>query len=192
VRWAAGIDQAYTGASRRLMSQASAKAMLTPGLGHWGLGVEVGGSSDDLNFGHGGDDAGFNAKVMAWPKGGRAVAAMANGDDGGIVVAELLQAVAREYGWKGLESRTIDPVTLTEAQIKEVSGSYGHGLVVISADGPSMSLTYGGARVELIAEGGDQFIADAGSSNVEINIGRGADGKISTLSAQGLMIPRDP
>ncbi|MFI4934159.1 MAG: serine hydrolase domain-containing protein [Caulobacterales bacterium] len=191
-RWAIALEQAYHGASRRLMSRASAKAMLTPGLGHWGLGVEVGGSGEDFHFTHGGDDAGFKANLMAWPSGSRVVVAMANGDDGAVVVSELMQAVAREYGWRGLEPRVIESMTLSEAQIKEIAGGYGHGLVVISADGPALGLTYGGVRVELIPQAADQFIADPAGANIPVALVRGPDGKVKSLSAQGLTIPRDP
>jgi CubicO group peptidase (beta-lactamase class C family) len=191
-KWAIGLGRAYTGASTQLMSQASARAMLTPGLGGWGLGVEVGGEGDDFHFNHSGDDAGFNANLIAWPKTGRAVVVMTNGDDGLIVQTELMQAVAREYGWKGLEPHIIDAVTLSDAQIKEVTGSYGHGLVVISANGPSLSVTYGGRSNDLIPKGADQFIADPSGLAVSVKFGRSADGRIKSLAAQGLVLARDP
>jgi hypothetical protein len=191
-KWALGLSRAFTGASSELMSLASARAMLTPGLGHWGLGVEVGGAVEDLWFHHAGDDAGFNANLIAWPERGRVLVAMTNSDEGMVVATELMQAVAREYGWKGFEPTELRAVTLTGAQLKEAAGSFGHGLVVISLDGAALGLTYGGVRVDLIPQGDDAFVADPAGANIAVKLGRGADGRVSNIAALGLTIARDP
>jgi hypothetical protein len=166
--------------------------MLTPGLGGWGIGVAVGGAGEDFSFSHGGDDWGFKANLVAWPKGGRAVVAMANGDDGMVVVMELMQAVAREYGWKGLEPVVVEKVAMTPEQAREVMGAYGHGVAVISADGGGFSIAYQGRKLELIPIGTDRFMADPGGSSVEVRVNRGADGKVTSISALGLTLGRDP
>jgi CubicO group peptidase (beta-lactamase class C family) len=191
-KWAIALEDAYNGTSTKLMSKATAREMLTPGLGNWGIGVAVQGSGDDMNFSHGGDDWGFKANLMAWPKGGRAVVAMANGDDGMIVVTELMQAVAREYGWKGLEPVIVDAVTLTPAEAAEVAGSYGHGAVVVAGAGTGFTIAYQGQKVEMIAMGDDRFLADPGGASVGVRLTRDSGGKIASLSALGLTLPRDP
>ncbi|MDB5442912.1 MAG: hypothetical protein JWP73_1288 [Phenylobacterium sp.] len=191
-KWAIALERAYEGSSTRLMSRASAREMLKPGLGGWGLGVAVGGSGDDFNFSHGGDDWGFKANLMAWPKGGRAVVAMANGDDGMVVVVELMQAAAREYGWKGLEPLVIESVKLSEAQVNELAGGYGHGAAVISAEGPDLHIAYQGSKVDLIAQGADRFVADPGGASVAVKIERDLAGKVKSLNALGLTLTRDP
>jgi CubicO group peptidase (beta-lactamase class C family) len=191
-KWAIALEDAYNGTSTKLMSQATAREMLTPGLGGWGIGVAVGGAGEDFSFSHGGDDWGFKANLVAWPKGGRAVVAMANGDDGMVVVMELMQAVAREYGWKGLEPVVVEKVAMTPEQAREVMGAYGHGVAVISADGGGFSIAYQGRKLELIPIGTDRFMADPGGSSVEVRVNRGADGKVTSISALGLTLGRDP
>jgi hypothetical protein len=191
-KWAIALEDAYNGPSTRLMSQATAREMLTPGLGGWGIGVAVAGSGEDLNFSHGGDDWGFKANLVAWPKGGRAVVAMANGDDGMVVVMELMQAVAREYGWKGLEPVVVEKVALTPEQTREVTGAYGHGAAVISASGEGFSIAYQGQKAELVPIGPDRFLADPGGGNVSVKLNRDADGKVASLSALGVTLGRDP
>ena len=99
VKWALALQRAYAGQGSALMSAASARAMLTPGLGHWGLGIEVVGDGHGLRFSHGGDDAGFKTQIIGWMSGGRAIAVMSNGDASVGVERSLLQAIAREYGW---------------------------------------------------------------------------------------------
>ena len=105
-KWAIALQRAYAGQATPLMSRATAKAMLTPGLGKWGLGIGVDGEGDTLRFSHGGDDWGFKAAMVGYLTGGRAVVVMTNGDAGFTVIEPLVRAVAREYGWKGLEPET--------------------------------------------------------------------------------------
>jgi CubicO group peptidase (beta-lactamase class C family) len=189
-KWAIALAQAYNGEQSPLMSTSSARTMLTPGLSHWGIGIEVQGEGDDLRFQHGGDDWGFKANLVAWPKGERAIVAMANGDGGAEVIAELTQAAAREYGWKGVEARVIDAVTLTPQQMNEVTGSYGHQ-VKVAVEGGSLTSSYAGATAELIPVGADKFLALAGDG-IPISFKRGPDGKVASLSALGQVLARDP
>jgi CubicO group peptidase (beta-lactamase class C family) len=191
-KWAIALEDAYNGTSTKLMSKATAREMLSPGLGGWGIGVAVGGTGDEFSFSHGGDDWGFKANLIAWPKNGRVLVAMANGDDGMVVVAELMQAVAREYGWKGLEPIIIEKVALTPEQARAFTGSYGHGAAVIAAAGDEFSIAYQGQKAELIPTGTDRFVADPGGANVEVRLNRDPDGKVKSLSALGLTLNRDP
>jgi CubicO group peptidase (beta-lactamase class C family) len=104
-KWAIALQRAYDGRPSPLLSQSMARQMLTPGLGDWGLGIEVQGEGPSLRFSHGGDDWGFKAELVGWFTGGRAIVIMANGDGAITVEASLLQAIAREYGWAGLEPK---------------------------------------------------------------------------------------
>jgi hypothetical protein len=189
-KWAIALQRAFEGRSTTLMSQASAKAMVTPGLGNWGLGVEVDGAGDALHFSHGGDDWGFKAQLVGYLTGGRAVVVMANGDDGMVVAQSLIQAVAREYGWKGLEPKVVESVALGDAAKQEVVGSYGHGRVVISVEGPRVIGMNGDFRFELIPQGADRFILDFNGEPGVLK--RGPDGRIIAVEAAGIMIDRDP
>ena len=189
--WAIALERAYNGEPSPLMSTASARTMLTPGLGHWGIGIEVQGAGDDLRFDHGGDDWGFKANLVAWPKGERAIVGMANGDGGAEIIAELTQAVARAYGWKGEEAQVIEAVTLTPDRMQEVVGGYGH-LVTVTANAGALQATYAGVTAELIPLGGDKFAALSGGGVVAVDLNRGADGNIVSLTALGQTFARDP
>lgn len=190
-KWAIALARADNGEASPLMSTTSARTMLTPGLGHWGIGIEVQGAGDDLRFEHGGDDWGFKADLVAWPRGERAIVVMANGDRGAEINAELLQAVARAYGWKGEEPKVIEAVTLTQAQRQEVAGHFSH-IVTVTNQGGALQATYAGVTSELIPVGGDKFLAVSGAAAVPVSFNRGADGKVASLSALGQTFPRDP
>jgi CubicO group peptidase (beta-lactamase class C family) len=191
-KWSIALVRAYNDEPSPLMSHASAVTMLTPGLGAWGIGIHVVGSGDDLRFTHEGDDWGFKADFVIWPKGERAIIAMANSDQGMEVVTELMQAVAREYGWRGLEARTVEPVALAPARQAEIVGSYGKGLARITADGGVLHMTYRGSRLEIVPIGADRFAIDDGGDMVPFGLSRTADGKIAAILTLGLFLTRDP
>ena len=196
VRWALAMQAAKDGRSGKLMSQASAKDMLTPGLGSWGVGIQiegVGGPPEALRFSHNGDDAGFNDMLTGYMTGGRAIAVMTNGDDGMAVAQELVAAIARDYGWQGYGSRTIKAVDLTDAQKAELVGSYADGRLIVSLKGGVLDWGTGARHTELVARGADFFMPAA--SGAIVRAVRGADGKIvglSNFNAGGVVYKRDP
>lgn len=97
-RWALEIQRAYDGKSRKLLSQAMARQMLTRQTGDFGLGPGLLGSGESLRFGHGGSNAGFKCQLMANLKG-QAVVVMTNGDQGGKLAQEISELVIAEYKW---------------------------------------------------------------------------------------------
>jgi len=179
-RWTIALERAYNGEPSPLMSQASARDMLKPGLGGWGLGISVDRGTDEMKFGHSGDDWGFKARLIGWPKRERAIIAMGNSDDAFAVIDPLMQAVAREYGWKGLEPQTVTMFELNDEQRNELLGSWGHGAVKISAEGSKLIGQYQGQRFELIPQSPDSLITPSGD---ELRAVRGPDHKIAALSA---------
>lgn len=190
-KWAIALARAYDGDESPLMAAPSARTMLAPGLGRWGIGIEVQGVGDDLRFQHGGDDWGFKTILFGWPKGERAIVAMANGDNGAEIIGELTQAVAREYGWSGGEPEVIQAVALTPQQMQEVAGSY-RQFVKVTLDEGVLHVSYAGVTSELIAVGGDKFVALTDNGAVAVDFVRAADGKVTALSALGQTFARDP
>jgi len=87
------------GQANHVLSQAMTQQMLTPQIAHRGLGFEVGRYDDLAEFGHGGDDAGFNAVLIMFADSGKGVAIMTNSDNGLMVHRALVRSVAKEYGW---------------------------------------------------------------------------------------------
>jgi hypothetical protein len=61
---------------RILLRPGTAIAMLTPGLGNYGLGVAVGGAGDWLSFSHGGANEGYRAVLIAYPRKGDGIVIM--------------------------------------------------------------------------------------------------------------------
>ncbi|HEX7942219.1 MAG TPA: hypothetical protein VF488_10465 [Gemmatimonadaceae bacterium] len=74
-------------------------------------------------FGHDGDDAGFQAKLVMQADRGCGVAMMANSADGIPLMDEMLRAVAAEYAWQGYAPE-IEPAKLAPARLAELAGTY--------------------------------------------------------------------
>jgi CubicO group peptidase (beta-lactamase class C family) len=102
-RYIIEVQRAYDGKSR-MLSQSTARAMLTSGLGNYGLGLSMTGAGDSLRFGHGGSNAGFKGQFMGYVSGGRGIVVLTNGDAGSRLASEITSAIGREYNWPGLRT----------------------------------------------------------------------------------------
>jgi CubicO group peptidase (beta-lactamase class C family) len=188
-RWAIEIQKDQAGQSRRLLSPAMARQMLTQQIGPWGLGVQLTDLDGTRRFGHGGDDQGFENDLEAFVTGsGQGVVVMTNGDAGIDLVPEIVRSVARSYGWKALEpeERTlakVDPATLAGyAGVYAITGLANLTVRVqdgrLYADVPQLAptplelLPQSATRFFVLQNGlTAEFVADAGGAATRINIG---------------------
>jgi CubicO group peptidase (beta-lactamase class C family) len=191
-RWAIALERADNGESGALMSQASAQAMLTPGPSSWGLGIVIVSPANGL-FGYGGSNLGFKAQIFGWPAGERAIVVMANGEDSMTLVGSVVRAVAREYGWKGLEPKIIDAAPLTAVQRAQFIGSWGHGGLVVTADGDRLIGHQFGQTFELVPQGADRLVVAQDVPLVTLTAARAPDGRITALKVgSDASLDRDP
>lgn len=71
-RFAIEAQQTYTGKSRKVLSQAMAKQMLTKQMSNYGLGFTLSGEGQEFYFGHGGSNEGFKCQLVMLPRPGKA------------------------------------------------------------------------------------------------------------------------
>src|SRR5262249_42259702 len=90
------------GKANHVLSQSMTRQMLTPQIANRSLGFEVGKYGTLEEFGHSGDDAGFNAFLVMLGDSGKGVAIMTNSDNGWRLGEYLIRSVGREYGWNYL------------------------------------------------------------------------------------------
>lgn len=107
-RIAIEVSKARAGKSRRVVSQAMAKQMLTPQSQGFGIGFQLEEGSD--RFGHGGSNDGFQCLLVAFAGSGSGMALMANGDNGPLLIDRLAASIAAEYGWKQFKHRLDSPL----------------------------------------------------------------------------------
>jgi CubicO group peptidase (beta-lactamase class C family) len=105
-KFALAIQASLAGKPEGILRKGTAEEMLERGgLGHWGLGLELGGSDEQPFFQHGGADTGFISFLISYNQGDGLVI-MTNGMNGGGINNEVLRAVAREYDWPNYQPKT--------------------------------------------------------------------------------------
>ncbi|CAM4029711.1 serine hydrolase domain-containing protein [Shewanella aquimarina] len=93
------LGKAYRGEDETLLSQQSAKTMLTrvPGAGGTGIGID--GEADAFRFRHSGGNAGYTCYAVSFANSGRGFVVMTNSDNGFQLIHEISRAVSEAYGW---------------------------------------------------------------------------------------------
>jgi len=119
------VQEILAGKREGPISQATARAMLTPHLNKWGLGPATNKEGDSLRFGHGGKNEGFTNDMLATAYQGTAVIVMTSADRGGGLIGEIERAVSQVYGWGLTESpRTVRLANLSPDSLQGYAGRY--------------------------------------------------------------------
>ena len=186
-RWASAISSAFNGGAGGPIRPETARAMLTPGMGDWGLGVGLQGEGEDMRFWHNGVNEGFRAILFSYPSRRQAVVIMANSDTGNEVLGPVRVAIGRVLGWPGSEQRTLTAVPVSERSRFEQVGHYtspnfsvhvglrGEGLVLIGSQGDPVEAVPQKEDVYALTERGDrlEFQRDPSSGRiVSLTLGR--------------------
>lgn len=110
-RFGLALAAALRGDPGGLLTQETARTMMTPVMNDYGLGPGVSGDGETLAISHGGSNAGFRAFWIIHPNSGDGVVVMTNGDGGDRLMMEIVRAVSATYGWtdyKPTESAAFD------------------------------------------------------------------------------------
>jgi len=98
-KFAIEVALSKRGKANHVLSESMTREALTPQIAHRSLGFDVGDYGAMDEFGHEGDDAGFNAILIMFADTGKGVAIMTNSDNGYLVYQQLVRSVATEYDW---------------------------------------------------------------------------------------------
>jgi hypothetical protein len=98
--------------------------MLTGQKAPYGLGVELAGTGQSLEFSHGGSNSGFRAFIVMFPAVGKGVVIMANGDRADFIIANLITTIASEYHWPARMQTEREVISLSTAQLDAFVGVY--------------------------------------------------------------------
>jgi hypothetical protein len=183
VRFAMGIQAAYAGKSRAVISQKMAQQMLTGQIGPVGLGVALDGSGQALRFSHSGGNAGFQCLMLAYARTGQGAVVMTNSDRGGELINELMFAIAREYHWAGYAPQERAVVKTDTKVYADYAGRYlAPGGVVITISTRNHRLFAQATHepeFELFPESDTRFFALVKDNEVEFK--RGTSGKVEVM-----------
>jgi CubicO group peptidase (beta-lactamase class C family) len=176
-RLAVAVTDAWAGRSSSLLDQATAREMLTPQVGGWGLGWNLVTAGPMTRFAHGGSNIGYRCALAAWPEYGVGAAVMTNGDEGSALVKEIVDAIAREYDWPdGQTGLRRGPAEATSPEMTATyAGTYGdkeQRPLVVATDGERLLLTAPGQPpLALRPDGLHRYRAGALDTAVTFEIG---------------------
>jgi CubicO group peptidase (beta-lactamase class C family) len=98
------VQKSLRNESNRVLSRASIREMMEPvGVGDFAVGFQISKLGEGWYFGHGGSNWGFRCDLLAHKLKGYGVALMTNGENGGYVVREVRDRIARIYDWDSLD-----------------------------------------------------------------------------------------
>jgi CubicO group peptidase (beta-lactamase class C family) len=184
-RFAIEIQHALAGTSTKLISQATARQMLTVEMSDYALGFAVTGTGTARTFGHNGRNRGFDAAMRAFAESGRGVVIMINANDNSTLMNRIVQFVGRKYNWPGRSdsAAAATPPVASKAPVEDVAGRYelrnNRMLTLDARDGRMFSYVDGLPDEEFVASGRDSF----GSTwrDVSFRISRNAAGEVDGL-----------
>lgn len=124
-RAAVEMQRSLKGESNKILKQATAKEMLTEqNGGPVGLGFFLEGEGESRRFGHGGSNRGFRCRLVAYLERGQGAAVMTNASQGGALIQEVLEAIARVYEWPDFPHSAVQLVRLDSDQLDRYAGIF--------------------------------------------------------------------
>jgi CubicO group peptidase (beta-lactamase class C family) len=173
------IENAYAGRRSRLLTQKTARMMLTPGMGfpileqgkvfdgdeHWGLGIELGGKPPHPFLDHGGS-AVYESFMISYLDG-EGLIVMTNRSSGFHIYQELLASTASVYGWPDfrIAEHTLFPIKPEE--LDKFVGKYGFIQITKAGDNLECEVGGDGRKMPMYASSAIHFFVLDASSEFE-------------------------
>jgi CubicO group peptidase (beta-lactamase class C family) len=170
-RYLIEVEQSLNGKANHVLSQAMTKNMLTPGMGKWGLGLQIGGADADPYFGHDGSNAGFESMMDVYEKDGEGAVVMTNAQGGSRVANEVMRSIAMVYHWPDFQPTVRTAVKVDEKILETYAGTYelrpNFDLVVTVKDGQLITQATGQGAVPILAESETKFFPTQFEAEIE-------------------------
>ena len=131
--------------------------MLIPGKGNWGLGLQIGGTSGNMWFSHGGVNEGYESLFVGFDQNGDGAAVMTNAQGGMGLASDVMSAIAIAYNWPGWQPPGRTEVKVDPAILARYVGSYD------LAPGVSVTFTLEGDHLMTQITGQPKFLLYAES-----------------------------
>lgn len=126
LRFAMGVQQSYAGKPGSILTQDTARQMLTDQKHGDGLGVFLQGKGGSLRFTHSGRDEAFDADLMATASTRQGVVVMINTNEDSGLQDRIVKLVARLYHWPDPPANVTAKQPLIELATKELEPLTGY------------------------------------------------------------------
>ena len=98
-RFLIDLENSYAHGTGKLLSQATAKQMMSLENKVYGLGLMVKGEGRTLQVAHGGGNVGYRCMLIGYPNQGTGLAIMTNSDTGDRLNNSIVSLAVKLYGW---------------------------------------------------------------------------------------------
>jgi CubicO group peptidase (beta-lactamase class C family) len=123
-RYCMEVQLSLQGKANHVLSQEMTRQMVARGMGDWGLGVQIGGSTTDPYFGHGGVNEGFESEMIAYQHHGDGAVIMTNAQGGTRLAEQIMASIATEYGWPDFKTVAHEEVKVAPDVLAAYPGVY--------------------------------------------------------------------
>jgi CubicO group peptidase (beta-lactamase class C family) len=165
---------AYEGKSHKVLSQQMTSLRLTPYVDkNAALGVFIDSYPDGTKyFEHGGVDEGFISQYYGSLEDGNGLVIMVNTANGGSLIPEIVNSIAKVYGFKDLNhSKIIKTVVVPDTVLQSYTGQYElvpKFILTISKEGSNMfGQATGQEKLEIFPESQSKFFLKAFDAEIE-------------------------
>jgi CubicO group peptidase (beta-lactamase class C family) len=204
-KFAIEVGRSVRGESNKVLTKETAKLMVTPqiviqGTTEMALGLFLERHGSEVYFGHGGQDEGFIASLLADRDGGYGIAVMTNsdGEGAGSLINEITMSAAKEYGWRGYVPVPYDVISLDPKALAPFEGRYtldsDSTLAVSLEGGHLMGKRTGEIAFELLPISAAEFIRTDAPVTYTFADGKGTpSASVTLISSRGTRTaPRAP
>jgi CubicO group peptidase (beta-lactamase class C family) len=182
-RFAIDIQKSKAGKSDGILAAQMVNEMLTPQAGGWGLGFELQGKNESARFAHSGANAGYICLLVAYAGSGQGAVVMTNSNRGGVLAAEIMRSIAREYGWLDYlpKEKVIAPVDpkIFDDYVGQYQAAPNSIITITNENGKLMAHPLAGSKAELFAESETDFFLK--QAPVQIKFVKDTRGKVTGL-----------
>ena len=182
-RYAIEVENSLHGKSNEVLSQAMTREMLTPGIGNWGLGLQIGGSPAKPYFSHGGVNEGFESLFVCYEDGSEGAVVMTNAKGGSELAEEVMRSIAAEYNWPDYRPSIRAVVPVDAKVLSDYPGTYEmtpqFSLVISNDEGYLSVQASGQPKLQLFAESPSTFFIK--EVDAEVEFVRDEQGKVTSL-----------
>jgi CubicO group peptidase (beta-lactamase class C family) len=127
-QFAIGIQRSYRGEKGAPLSKDLVTELLTPQKDDYALGLATISKGTSRRFVHGGSNAGFESKLVAYIEQGKGAVVMANSNFSGPLIEEVMASIALAYQWPDFPA--LQPMTVLAvpaATLSAATGDYDAG-----------------------------------------------------------------
>lgn len=182
-RYAIEVQKSLEDKANHVLTVKMTRQMLTPGVGRWGLGLEIGGAEANPYFTHGGVNEGFVNNFVAYEKDGEGAVVMTNSSNGGLIADEILRSISAEYGWPDYHPTVRAAISVDPKILAQYAGTYAltlsFNLAVTVENGQLITQANGQGKVPIFAESETKFFPTV--IDAEIEFFKDDQGKVTYL-----------